>query len=116
MDPKKQQIAVLKACGWEEIIVPIEDELGPIGNLTEIKWKRPSNPKGLVNPTNNLPDLDDLNFMHEAEEWLKNQPDSTYSKTCIEGYDRHLLQSFGPRATAAQRREAFLKVCGLWEP
>ena len=50
MTSKEINITIALACGWTPVLVPLEDDLGPIGDLTITKWKRPSNPKHLVDP------------------------------------------------------------------
>jgi predicted pyridoxine 5'-phosphate oxidase superfamily flavin-nucleotide-binding protein len=80
---------------------------------------RERNPDGGWYPDNGLrvgtqaiPDYcNDLNAMHEAENFLKANQYMVYANILdsIEG------SLFGIRATARQRAEAFLKTLGKWE-
>ena len=102
MTPEAQRVAIAEACGWMK-----GRTLGKTHAEGDLWWR-----DGVMS---SLPDyLNDLNAMAEAERWLKEQPDHQYSHTCIHGYDEYLRTHFGPRATAAQRAEAFLRTLGLW--
>lgn len=57
-------------------------------------------------------DIDDLNACHEMEKVLTNEQTSAYITTlCLEVQPKPMLH----HATAAERREAFLRTLGLWE-
>ena len=128
MTEEQINIAVAEACGWKKLTVPLEDDLGPIGDMTVTKWKRPSNPHGYVDPTSSVPNYcNNLNAMHEAEKTLAAEQEAVY----VEALDRvtwEFIQTDARynagrlcvselqfRATARQRAEAFLRTLGKWE-
>ena len=105
MSPEAQRIAIAKACGFTQK-EPWLDGLEC--------WGHKDHPPHVG--FEEIPDyLNDLNAMHEAEKWLKQQPDHEYSTQAICTYDQYLTRDFGPRATAAQRAEAFLRTLNLWD-
>lgn len=125
MTEEQINIAVAEACGWKKLTVPLEDDLGPIGDMTVTKWKRPSNPHGYVDPTSSVPNYcNNLNAMHEAEEALNKGEINTYlghlySNTEVAEVGsspwRVIAARVAVHATARQRAEAFLRTLGKWE-
>jgi hypothetical protein len=100
MKPRKQQIAIAKACGYTDC-----SETGTYGTFNN-KWIE-------------IPDyLNDLNAMHEAEKVL---PHKSLTQDYFNvGYGRYQSilceMSLTPFfATAAQRAEAFLRTLNLWK-
>ena len=111
MTDTEQNIAVAEACGWE--IKPLAEN-GPL-----VWWLR-DEPKYYGDD----PPIDygtDLNAMHEAEKVLTVAQRVTYK------YQIGVVMSGGSvgraipdwwlihEATAAQRREAFLRAIGKWK-
>jgi|11BtaG_2_1085332.scaffolds.fasta_scaffold105811_2 hypothetical protein len=112
MNKEQQRIAIAEACGLK---------LFPMGP-SDKQWLKPKKGGGVEQVP--LPDyLNDLNAMHEAEKVLSDQQvwDCVVLlvgwKCPPSGFP--LLsrsQSIAlHKATAAQRAEAFLKTCNLWE-
>lgn len=120
MTDQEQNIAVAEACGWKRMDV--------LGGSVEWwgRWE-----KGNNNPLEirtSCPDYgNDLNAMHEAEKWLFTQPfgkEIYVSKLVTICSGIPFGQAFAPtrkhwedtvHATAAQRREAFLRTIGKWK-
>lgn len=128
MKEEQINIAIAEACGWKKLTVPLEDDLGPIGDMTTTKWKRPSNPYGYVDPTSSVPNYcNDLNAMREAIMSLPsgvrdNSFTSQLAMVC--GFKAHGSDAWSElhqgrcaviNATARQRAEAFLRTLGKWE-
>ena len=116
MDPIKQKIAILKACGWTQL---------NFGSLTV--WKHPETPKNGFTVVLDerdiiqgsfLPDyLNDLNAMHEAEKVLNMPQFMDYISELSLLVSHNKTSSPCGRtvtATAAQRAEAFLRTLNLW--
>ena len=107
MTPEQQQRAIAEAIGYRQCEVAISQGFRP-----EESWR-----KGDEEGISSLPDPDDLNFMHEAEMSL---PIPTIDRfTGSRGHFRRELSLITDQpihATAAQRREAFLKTLNLWKP
>lgn len=104
MTKEQQRIAFAEALGWRKMVAP--KELGFGASAGDKCWYF----------THQLPNIDDLNVIHKAEEALKTD------RLKWQIYTNTLHQMFGNgwyddshHATAAQRREAFLKTVGKWE-
>ena len=92
MNEQEQRIAIAEACG-----VSIK------GDYFEIT-------PGIWAPIAELPDyLNDLNAMHEVENYLKHGQRKRY-ETFLNIY------KFGVFSSAHERAEAFLKTLNLWKP
>lgn len=113
MDPIKQKIAILKACGWTQL---------NFGSLTV--WKHPETPKNVnlgerdIIQSSSLPNyLNDLNAMYEAEKVLNMPQFMDYISELSLLVSHNKTSSPCGRtvtATAAQRAEAFLRTLNLW--
>ena len=110
MTPEAQRIAIAEACGWtfyKESLDINTRVKRPDGSFAGLMF----GPECKHNP---LPDyLNELNAMHLAEQWLKDN-----STTMIwRRYWENLSEVCQPsveywRATARQRAEAFLRTIG----
>lgn len=108
MSPEAQRIAIAEACGWTQI-----------GRCTCGQTPRGTSPTGW---RGHLPDyLTDLNAMHKAVMTLPPDRRNAYVNhvsdiTTTEENDSDPVESDFAfiNATAAQRREAFLKTLNLW--
>ena len=120
MNPKDQDIAVAKACG---LIEPLgcDDDNDCINECLEAYNERVA---AMILPSYGT----DLNAMHEAEKLLTPDQEEIYvdqlsaaiMTDAYENEPRYLKSHLGSadsiyRATAAQRREAFLRTLGLWK-
>jgi hypothetical protein len=98
MSPEQQRIAIAEACGYERL------------THFEAVWR---NRGSKIYTPMNLPNYPaDLNAMHEAEKFIRNDHD-------VYGLYLSHLNRTAPEcrvhATAAQRAEAFLRTVGKWE-
>jgi hypothetical protein len=130
MNIDKQQIAIAEYCGWKEIgksgVYQNTDKgingCMPYGEVHKkrIKMKLPGANSFLV------PDyLNDLNAIHEALQYLKdNYTSQDFQKARFINHLENIVSSEVPNsgwsfalttATAAQKAEAFLKTIGKWE-
>lgn len=110
MTPEAQQIAIAEACGWTKHSIPDEWSGGESSGV--FQWKSTD---GMYK---DLPDLNDLNFMHEAEKtlsWLQKQHYATALYRLMLKEDSSLYVDCVFHATTAQRAEAFLRVSGKWD-
>lgn len=118
MTDEQMRIAIAEACGWSEIDSYIGQEKMPEGLL------KGQNPKYKGGKKEELPDyLNDLNSMHEAEEYIKDWPKwvkmlakviaGVPNATRAGGTKVFVDRSILARATARQRAEAFLKTKGI---
>lgn len=111
MSPEAQRIAIAEACGWKAYLWGTWSLRDPEGN----RYSPSCGTKEAAFLLHTPNYINDLNAIHDAEKWLAEQPNHQYSHNCIYAYDQYLRTHFGPRATAAQRAEAFLRVLGKWE-
>ena len=106
MTDEQINAAIAKACGWTEI------QDSGVWHHHKL-WGYPRLKPGQGgNSFHYLPDYcNDLNAMHEAEEFLSGNLWIEYVNNLanIEG------NLFGIRATARQRAEAFLRTLGKWK-
>ena len=104
MNPEQQRIAIAEACGLK---------LFPMGP-SDKQWLKNNKDGGVEQVP--LPDyLNDLNAMHEAEKLLSNKEKEVYA-VALHDICGNVPFWFGiAHATAAQKAEAFLKACNLWE-
>jgi hypothetical protein len=96
MKPEAQRIAIAEACGW------ISEDIS-----RHAMYYVPSEDIHIGNP------IYDLNAMHEAESWLKN--DDPHAFAC---YLADLFESHGCDAihlSPAQRAEVLLRTINKWE-
>ena len=100
MTDKQINETIAEACGW------IRNCLGG--------WLNPID--GDFKKYKNIPDYcNDLNRMHEAEEWLLKADHVSFDEYICELME---LRGNGPstwHATARQRAEAFMRTIGKWE-
>jgi len=120
MTPEAQRIAIAVACGWKNHDHP---------DVMQFKqgWTMPEqwcmDPKGVLRFNHERPNyLNDLNAMHEAENFLfPVEISDLYSPDLVKEYASYLPHicighpGGAMRATAAQRAEAFLRTIGKWE-
>lgn len=113
MNKTKQIIAIAKTCGWTKC-------------KRLVKWNSSigTNPK--THERTELPDyLNDLNAMHEAEKFLKQDTADWLEygimltkllapNVCYGEYSSNEISNIA-HATAKQRAEAFLKTLNLWK-
>jgi hypothetical protein len=112
MSDQEINIAIAEACGWKREFDGNHEE-------PEWYWIPPNNPDGDGEP----PDYcNDLNAMHEAEKVLTHDQQVQFSVELGKLTTSHLPSSRAAwmdftiaHATAAQRREAFLRTLGKWE-
>ena len=108
MNKDKQRIAIAEACGWKSATDSIE---GQVWKLRSSCWHK----------VHQLPDyLNDLNAIHDAENFCSLQLGQTYAKNLRYVIDRSKDAMRCETwiyycATAAQRAEAFLRTLGLWK-
>jgi hypothetical protein len=110
MNPEAQRIAIAEACGWNELTLL---------NGCQIGWP----PTGRRGYREHLPDyLNDLNAMHEAENFLTEEERDWYIQALLQNVSEETCdlspnkaEWFITHATAAQRAEAFLRAKGLWK-
>jgi hypothetical protein len=99
MNTEAQRIAIAEACGYSR-------------QESDSVWFDSPNDGQIY--VEDLPDyLNDLNAMHEAESWLKN--DDPHAFSC---YLSDLFESHGCDAihlASCQRAEDFLKTLNLWK-
>lgn len=119
MTTEAQRIAIAEACGWRKVYTgPMSDGQVDDRYIVGIFYRS----------IKDMPNyLNDLNAMHEAEEFLCPEGyECDYDKDKSQVYkdrlveitrrDRALVSAgVAHRATAAQRAEAFLKARGLWK-
>jgi len=115
MNKQEQRIAIAEACGWLHPNNP-ECIKRKKGTSYESRYKDSGGwwmkPNGDYTIGEYLPDyLNDLNAMHEAELTLTDEQWERYWHE-LNGIVLGVL--YLPRATAAQRAEAFLKTLNLW--
>ena len=89
MNPIELRNIIAKAIGWKEIEVPLEDDLGPIGDKKEIKWLRP-----------------DWLYPLTMSVWLNPPHYETNLNVTIQAV-RHLIN------TPALRREFMVQLCTI---
>ncbi len=120
MTDQEQNIAVAEACGWHHFI--INDEYGNDRAL------RPTDKAVTGCVFTDLPNYGtDLNAMHEAEKFMmhKQWPKYVTQLARVIAIGRSRIRDDDTRvsvptnmllaATAAQRREAFLRTIGKWK-
>jgi hypothetical protein len=99
MTNEQINIAIAKACGWEDVWLPDRSGL-PVGTSPE-------------NIFGHIPRYcQDLNAMHEAEEVLTRDQIEVF---CEQLLPKHHGIWWGIHTTASQRAEAFLRTIGKWE-
>jgi hypothetical protein len=99
MTNEQLNIAIAKACGWEDVWLPDRSGL-PVGTSPE-------------NIFGHIPRYcQDLNAMHEAEEVLTRDQIEVF---CEQLLPKHHGIWWGIHTTASQRAEAFLRTIGKWE-
>lgn len=111
MTPEQQRVAIAEACGWKLLGPEVKPAITYLWGLR----------KGFIHEENKeiIPDyLNDLNAMHEAEDWIPHH--LSHIDYWQKGYGRFqtLLAEFTITpysATAPQRAEAFLRTIGKWE-
>lgn len=107
MSPEAQRIAIAESQGWEQIVQASMDcweGLPPVGS----PWRESGHEQ--------IPDYDDLNVIHELEKTIPHLPYLYRLQEACGGR----METSGDlariiRATAAQRREAYLRCKGLWQ-
>jgi hypothetical protein len=132
MNPELQRIRIAEACGYKDVTTRITEETFKV--ITGFKNH---------NFDEEIPNyLNDLNAMHEAEQWLYKASISPINKGGLttewngeqktawvvyvyhlrritnphpSGYPTHHDEWVKVHATAAQKAEAFLKTLGLWK-
>ena len=108
MTPEQQRIAIAEACGWTEI-----EPCTCCDGVSRAYEPTPGAHK------KHLPNyLNDLNAMHEAEDWIPHH--LSHIDYWQKGYGRFQtllaeLTITPYSATASQRAEAFLRTIGKWE-
>ena len=101
MTPEQQRIAIAQACGWTGF------NPDNIPDCLQYTARAPSGKWGLI------PDyLNDLNAMHEAEEWLLINDTHAFACYLSDFFEVHGCGAI--HLEAYQRAEAFLRTIGKW--
>lgn len=108
MTDHKINVAIAEACGWTEFHTEDFTEMG-VPCFVQMAL-----PPGFIHIENSMPlpnYCNDLNAMHEAEDFLRGNEFLRYA----EMLDSIIGSLNGIRATARERAEAFLRVLGKWK-
>jgi hypothetical protein len=114
MTQEEQRVSIAEACGWKNVAPRI---------VKNVKHQGDDITVGIWSDNGWIPDyLNDLNAMHEAEDFLfPVEISDLYSPDLVKEYASYLPHMCighpggAMRATASQRAEAFLRTIGKWK-